>query len=368
MSFLIIGSERFAFESGETVLGGRGDNALAADSIAHLPPFAIVTHPVDGPTTIRALGALPVSLNGAALRSEPDILQHGDRIEVAGLSLAYGEVSAAGRTGPAKDPAEETPLAAFAESSTEPTASTGGRLIRLSDRSVHTIPGSGLSIGRDPSCGLALASKDVSRVHAVITPSVLGYTILDKSANGVWINGLRVDGSQVLGQRDIIRIANEDFRFEADVSSFEPTVKPVEPPRQLEEPALAIEPAQPTALLASIEVLSGPLKGLRFRVSRPTIEIGRGPQNDLQLDDESVSGRHASLVQRGNTWTILDLNSRNGTYVEGEIVRDQRIMPSVCEVQLGTLKLLFRAINTADADAAGTIGVIGITDERLRQA
>lgn len=366
MSFFIIGGERFALEYGDTILGGREPKSLSTGSLADLPPFAVVAHPVDGPTTIRALGTLPVHVSGAALRSAPDVLQHGDRIEVSGIVMAYGEIRAAGRTSPAQGATEETPLAAFLQGAADPTASTGGRLTRLDDRSVREIPETGITLGRDPSCDLVLASKDVSRVHAVVAPSMLGYTLTDRSSNGVWVNGARVEGSRVLRQGDVIRIAGEDFRFEADAASFEPDVQPDMPALDPGPAAGAESPLEPPApILASIEVLSGgSLKGLRFRVTRPTVDVGRAPQNDIQLGDESVSSRHASLIQRGNTWTILDLQSRNGTFVEGEIVRDQRTLPRVCELQLGTLKLLFRAIDRGDAGTVGTVSVIGLPDNR----
>lgn len=80
----------------------------------------------------------------------------------------------------------------------------------------------------------------------------------------------------------------------------------------------------------------------------------------MRLPNASISASHASFVQRGTTWTIIDLGSRNGTFVEGEIVRDQRQLPDVCEIQLGTLKLLFRAVNAGESPANSTIGVIGL--------
>lgn len=227
MSFLIIGGERFALEYGETVLGGRGQDSLAAEPLADLSPFAVVMHAVGAPTTIRAVGALPVTVSGSSLRREPDVLQHGDRIEISGLVLAYGEMRAAGRTSPAKGAPEESPLGAFLQSAGEPTASTGGRMTRLRDLSVRPVSAAGVTIGRDPSCDLVLSSKEASRVHAVIVPSVLGYVLTDKSANGVLIDGARVEGSRVLRQGDIIRIADEDFRFEADPASFEPEMPAV---------------------------------------------------------------------------------------------------------------------------------------------
>lgn len=373
MSFLVLGGERFAVEKGETVLGGSGAGALDAAALAPLRPFAVITYPIEGPCTIRGLGDASATLNGLPLRPQEDVLQHGDRIAAGGLDMAYGEIRAAGRTSPAAGVTEETPLTGLAHGSPEATAATGGRIVRLSDRSVHAIPDSGLTIGREPTCGLALMSKDVSRTHATIAPSLLGYTLTDQSANGLSVNGKPLDGSCILGQHDVIRIGSEDLRFEADAASFEPSA--TSSPNPTSEPTPAERDSQdgplppPAPWLAAIEVVSpGPLKGMRFRVTRPTVELGRGSQNDVQLNDESVSGRHASLVQRGNRWTIFDLQSRNGTFVEGEIVRDQRELPSVCELRLGTLQLLFRSINVADTGTAGTIGVIGIRDDQLRQS
>ena len=100
------------------------------------------------------------------------------------------------------------------------------------------------------------------------------------------------------------------------------------------------------------------MKGQRFRLDRPTVQVGRGPHNDVRLSDDSVSTTHASLVQRGGRWVVLDLGSRNGTYVEGEIVREQRELPNVCELRLGMLVMLFRVINARPSVRSSTISVI----------
>ena len=88
--------------------------------------------------------------------------------------------------------------------------------------------------------------------------------------------------------------------------------------------------------------------------------MGRGPHNEVRLDNDSVSTTHASLVQRGNRWLILDLGSRNGTFVDGERVREQRELPSACEVRLGALELLFRSISAGQPGENSTIRVIGL--------
>ena len=370
MSFVIIRGERFALEHGLTVLGGRGDRALAADVIAGLPPFAVIDYPVDGPTTVRAVKGMTATLNGAPLTSEPRALSHGDRLEVASLLIAFGDMGLAGRTSDAEgvpDRAADSGALVVMVGEPTPTAATGGRLTRLADGAVYDVPEGGLTIGRDPDAGVVLASRDVSRTHATITPSLLGYTLTDQSANGVLVNGARVDGVRRLGQGDVVRIGDDEFRFEADGASFEPPARPAEPP-PVAAPHFVPSIDGPAAWLATLEVVSeGPLKGHCFRVQRPTVRLGRGPLNDVKLANESVSASHATLLLRSGAWHVLDLQSRNGTFVDGEVVRAQRPLPSVCELRLGTLVLVFRARGAAPAEGSGTVGVIGLSDADVRR-
>ena len=63
------------------------------------------------------------------------------------------------------------------------------------------------------------------------------------------------------------------------------------------------------------EVLRVPLKG-------PSMTIGRDPQCDLHLDNRALSRRHAMIEKRGAAIWCKDLNSQNGTFVNGERVND----------------------------------------------
>jgi pSer/pThr/pTyr-binding forkhead associated (FHA) protein len=47
------------------------------------------------------------------------------------------------------------------------------------------------------------------------------------------------------------------------------------------------------------------------------LKIGRTPENDIQIEDASVSRQHAVLIIGTNEYSIRDLNSSNGTYVNG---------------------------------------------------
>lgn len=67
-----------------------------------------------------------------------------------------------------------------------------------------------------------------------------------------------------------------------------------------------------------ITVVEGPLKGSHMEIaSVEDVTIGRGPDNDFQLGDDFASSRHARLFRRGSEWFVEDLDSRNGTFVQG---------------------------------------------------
>lgn len=68
------------------------------------------------------------------------------------------------------------------------------------------------------------------------------------------------------------------------------------------------------------------------------VRIGRAPDNDIVLDanhDREASGHHAELRREGNAWIVVDLGSRNGTFVGGERV-ERRQLVSGDEIALGT--------------------------------
>ena len=67
-------------------------------------------------------------------------------------------------------------------------------------------------------------------------------------------------------------------------------------------------------------VVKGPDTGLRFALDRARTTIGRSPDNDVFLNDVTVSRRHAVIERDGAVVRITDADSLNGTYVNGAIV------------------------------------------------
>ena len=52
--------------------------------------------------------------------------------------------------------------------------------------------------------------------------------------------------------------------------------------------------------------------------SQMEILIGRDPQNDLQLQDDTISARHARIFHSNNLWMVEDSQSTNGTFLNNE--------------------------------------------------
>jgi pSer/pThr/pTyr-binding forkhead associated (FHA) protein len=65
-------------------------------------------------------------------------------------------------------------------------------------------------------------------------------------------------------------------------------------------------------------VRQGPIPGQIFELNKPVITIGRDITNDFVINDAEVSRKHARLTLEGERYTIEDLNSTNGTYVDGQ--------------------------------------------------
>jgi FHA domain/zinc-ribbon domain len=92
-----------------------------------------------------------------------------------------------------------------------------------------------------------------------------------------------------------------------------------------------------TALLL---VMRGPNAGSRFRLDADLTTAGRHPDSDIFLDDVTVSRRHAEFYRRGTSFTVRDVGSLNGTYVNRERIEEAELAGGD-EVQIGKFRLLF---------------------------
>jgi len=91
------------------------------------------------------------------------------------------------------------------------------------------------------------------------------------------------------------------------------------------------------------------LLGKRFVLDRNPVHIGRGADNYIVLEGDSVSRRHAHLEKRSGRWFVVDDGSTNGTYLnEEQIVREQA-MNNSDRLKVGPTIMKF--LSGADAEA-----------------
>ena len=68
----------------------------------------------------------------------------------------------------------------------------------------------------------------------------------------------------------------------------------------------------------SIRILTGPLKGQSYSITKSSTVIGRSEVCDITIDLPSVSKKHLKIEVHGHGIQLTDLNSSNGTFVNGK--------------------------------------------------
>jgi pSer/pThr/pTyr-binding forkhead associated (FHA) protein len=91
---------------------------------------------------------------------------------------------------------------------------------------------------------------------------------------------------------------------------------------------------------ALLVVKRGPNAGSRFLLDQDVITAGRHPDSDIFLDDVTVSRRHAEFRREGTGYTVHDVGSLNGTYVNRERI-DAVALAGGDEVQIGKFRLVY---------------------------
>lgn len=91
-----------------------------------------------------------------------------------------------------------------------------------------------------------------------------------------------------------------------------------------------------------IEIEHGPEQGARELRFDGSLQIGRGPENDLVLQDAEVSWRHALLYDEAGSVWVRDLGSRNGTLVDGEKITAPVRLSERSRVRIGSIDLRVR--------------------------
>ncbi len=92
--------------------------------------------------------------------------------------------------------------------------------------------------------------------------------------------------------------------------------------------------------MAFLKIVSGEAEGARIEIDQDEISIGRAPDNMLTIPSTAASSRHCQITRDGRAYTVKDLNSTNGTSLNGTLVREARLKPEDV-ITVGGIEILF---------------------------
>lgn len=192
-------------------------------------------------------------------------------------------------------------------------------IVKLGDRVVQKYllyKNQKLSIGRAPDNDIAIENPAVSRRHATIE-MVNGRYILEdnNSANGSYVNGVRVTKTEVL-DKDVITIGKHKLHFyNQDAAPAAVVAQPV-----LDDATMLVgdSPKGPDATLVG----TGKQAGQNYTLTKVETRVGRAADNDIRLQDWFVSKHHAVIGRKGSVYVLRDLDSWRHTMVNGQIITE----------------------------------------------
>jgi len=89
-------------------------------------------------------------------------------------------------------------------------------------------------------------------------------------------------------------------------------------------------------------------------LSGQRVTVGKASTNSVSLEhDSTVSRLHAVLENHGFAWSVRDVGSRNGTYLNGEKISAERVLRSGDELRIGVSRLIFWEVKEGDETTSG---------------
>jgi len=195
---------------------------------------------------------------------------------------------------------------------------------------VFTLDEGALTIGRQAGNTIVIDDRQLARGHARVTNGPEGPTITDLDlANGTYVNDRRIGTPQRLRPGDRLRLGETVFLVEGEVAAEG-------------DPGATMIVPLPQAHTAPIPALRANLPRLLrqdtlqiYPLDQPETTIGRQADNAIVLPDTQVSRHHARLTVTEAGVTIADLNSANGTRVNGTPIAGPTPLHDGDTIQIG---------------------------------
>jgi ABC-type multidrug transport system ATPase subunit/pSer/pThr/pTyr-binding forkhead associated (FHA) protein len=286
----------------------------------------------------------PPLVNGEAI-SGPRPLRDGDEIVIGSVKLAF---EAAAPPPPPPRARSSAPRAAPAEPASLDGGAHGTKMLRR-PWLVVSFPGGApreeslfsdeMTLGRADGCNIQVEFPTVSGRHAKFTTHGGRTTVEDLgSTNGTSLNGKTLEAPHELADGDILRIG--------DLSGNSVSLTYREEGAELRD-ALSSAPAR------------------RLHVEgKDSFVLGRDPACDVALEGSLVSWRHARVERTADGHAVVDLNSTNGTFVNGQRVSGRQALKPNDVIHVGPFKFVYTAAGFSQSSSAGRVRVDGLKIRR----
>ena len=184
------------------------------------------------------------------------------------------------------------------------------------------------TIGRSRDNDIVVDGKNISRFHGRFYPAQGGWVYEDlNSRNGTFVQGRRIHRIQFEGALELLLGSRHPER--AIRLLFSPMVATPDAAPSLEQEGWYTTGYMLSHTYEPVETSTSVL-------------LGRHPRADIRLDSPVVSRRHARLVFTPQGWMLEDLNSTNGTFVNGVRIRRPVLLHRGDLIQIGSYRLIYQ--------------------------
>ncbi|MFZ5569249.1 MAG: FHA domain-containing protein [Thermodesulfobacteriota bacterium] len=225
--------------------------------------------------------------------------------------------------------------------------------------------GQNIQIGRSPGNDIVIDNPAVSGRHAMISADDMGFVIKDAgSRNGTFINGKPVV-SRRLADGDVITIGKHELIFSDHAPLSRNDNIPVKQGSTHSAPPPAADQTVFLATKQQQELLDrhnraghkAPLLVVKYKgevlykylLKYRETGVGRGAKNRVVIDNAAVSSRHALITAADSGFTISDLGSKNGTFVNKKPITECKLHNGDT-ITIGRHELVFEETGTYTYD------------------
>lgn len=218
------------------------------------------------------------------------------------------------------------------------------------------------TLGRSKENDIIFDDSAMSRSHALIFIQGDFSFIQDRnSSGGTYLNRRRIYQKTVIRDGDILVMGETRIEVETEGKTAEEWERTRIADPELQKKLMRTRAWTNWAKIAAFEpetdatsaegkkrdqhhrliIVSEEDFGREYPLNHSEIQIGRSSGASVRLSDNKVSTYHALLEIRGDDCYLKDMNSKNGTLVEGVFILDRRLLEDEDRIRIGNTKLLF---------------------------